>query len=249
MQKKKILVVDDEPFFVEVMTTRFQAAGFDVVSARNVEEAFLKARKEKPQMIIMDVMMPVTSGYEAMQKIRQDPVTRDIPAIVFSGKAGMRDFFAEIPRVEFFHKPFDFKVLIARVEALIGDHHPSPQVRNAVILGVEDPVVQKIRTMLLSDQFQVFTALQEQDCIELIKKVRPTVVFCQFWEDEHVLDPRKVAAGIASASFSGTRFYVYCKESLGLTAMQHFRSQQIVTYRETSELVRKIEALVRAVNA
>lgn len=250
MQKKRILVVDDEPFFVEVMTTRLQAAGFEVLSAQNGEEAFLKARKEKPSLIIMDVMMPVTSGYEAMQKIRQDPATKNIPAIVFSGKAGMRDFFVEVPNVEFFHKPFDFKILIARVEALIGANAGMPQSRNAVLLGVEDAVVQKIRGVLLAGQFQVFSALHEQDCVQLVKKVRPDIVFCQFWEDEHLLDPRKVSQELVSQpGFSTARFYVFCKEALGLMAMQHFRSQQIVTYRETSELTRKVEALARAVNA
>ena len=118
--RKKILVVDDEPFFVEVLTTRLVASGFDVCSARNGEEAFTMAKREKPLLIIMDVMMPQTSGFEAMQKIRQCRETQKIPAIIFSGKAGMKDFFEDIPDVDFLHKPFDFKLLLDRVEALIG---------------------------------------------------------------------------------------------------------------------------------
>jgi len=192
-------------------------------------------------------MMPLTSGYEAMQKIRQDPTTKHIPAIIFSGKAGMKDFFTGLPGVEFFHKPFDFKLLVARVEALIGcGAKPKPEkVRNAVLVGVEDLLVQKLRTFLVERHFQVFTALHEEDCIQLVKSVRPEMVLCQFWEDEHIMDPRKIAKDvIAQPSLSETRFYVYCREALGLAAMQHFRPDQILSYKETSDLMRKLEALI-----
>ena len=247
MPGKKILVVDDEPFFVEVLTSRLTSEGYEVCSARNGEEAILKARSEKPLLIIMDVMMPMTSGFEAMQKIRQDPGTKNIPAIIFSGKAGMKDFFEDISGVEFLHKPFDFKILIDRVEALIGSSlGRAERPRHAVLAGVEDFTVNKIRDFLIQRHFQVLVVLNENEAVALSKKFRPDMIFCQYWEDEKLLDPRRIAQELlAHPAISKTPLYIYCKEALSLEAMKHFKPERMLVYNESSDLLRKLEALVQ----
>lgn len=251
MSGKKVLVVDDEPFFVEVLTTRLVAEGFEVCSAKNGEEAIAKSKSEKPLVIIMDVMMPMTSGFEAMQRIRLDPATKHIPAIIFSGKLGMKDFFADMSGVEFMHKPFDFKILISRVQALVGGAQQRAQRAKCVVLaGVEDLLVSKIRTFLGTLHVEAFTALNEANAVQLIKSLHPAMALCQFWEDEHIFSPSEIAKQVAaSATVSDTPIYVFCKEALGITAMQHFNSQQILSFKETSELMAKIEALVRTMKS
>jgi CheY-like chemotaxis protein len=247
MSGKKVLVVDDEPFFVEVLTTRLVSEGYEVCSARNGEEAILKARSEKPLVIIMDVMMPMTSGFKAMQKIRQDPGTKNIPAIIFSGKAGMKDFFEGMSGVEFFHKPFDFKLLIDRVAVLTGSSQAGAgRPRHAVLAGVEDLVVAKVRDFLIQRRFQVLMVLNENEAVSYAKKFQPEMIFCQLWEDEKVLDPRKIGQELLlHPALSKIPLYVYCKESLSLEAMKHFKSERIIAYKETSDLLRKLEALVK----
>jgi len=244
--KKKLLVVDDEPFIVEVLTTRLTAAGFEVCSARDGEEAFAMAKKEKPLLIIMDVMMPRTSGFEAMQKIRQDPGTKKIPAIIFSGKSGMKDFFEGISGVEFMRKPFDIKLLIGRIEALIGSPlQGAGQAKHAVLAGVEEPLANKIRDFLMGHHFQVLIVLNEAEAITLSEKFHPDIVLCQFWEDENILAPRKIAQKLLlTPATAKTPFFVYCKDALSLEAMKHFRPENIITYKESSDLLRKLEALV-----
>ena len=246
MSEKKILIVDDEPCFIDVLTARLASKGFSVCSARNGEEAIAKAKSEKPLVIIMDVMMPMTSGFEAIQKIRQDPETKKIPAIIFSAKAGMKDFFEDIPGVEFLHKPFDFQLLVGRVEALVGGiQQRASQPKCVVLAGVEDLLVSKIRSFLSGLNFNVFTALNEANTVQLTKNIHPDMVFCQFWEDEHILNSGEIAQQIlANASVSATPFYVFCKESLSLEAMKHFQPDQIVTYKESSDLLSKIQVLV-----
>lgn len=245
MKRKKILVADDEPFFVEVLTTRLTAAGFDVCSARDGEEAIALAKKEKPLLIIMDVMMPRTSGFEAIQKIRQDPGTQKIPAIMFSGKAGMKDFFEGTSGVEFMQKPFDVKLLIGRIEALIGSPlRDARQPKHAILVGVEDLLVNKIRDLLVKSNFQVLIVLNENEAVTLSEKFHPDLILCQFWEDEGILNPRKIASEILlRPAISSTPFYVYCKDSLSLEAMKHFKMERIITYKESSDLLRKLEAL------
>lgn len=244
--KKKILVVDDEPFFVEVLTTRLTAAGFEICSAQDGDEAFAMAKKEKPLLIIMDVMMPRTSGFEAMQKIRQDPGTKKIPAIIFSGKSGMKDFFEGISDVEFLHKPFDVKLLIGRIEALIGSpRHGEGQPKHAVLAGVEEPLMNKIRDFLMGHNFQALIVLSEQEAVTFSEKFHPDLVLCQFWEDENILDPRKIAQQLLLKHLTTKiPFFVYCKDALSLEAMKYFEPDHIVTYKETSDLLRKLEILV-----
>jgi DNA-binding response OmpR family regulator len=245
MKKKKILTVDDEPIFIELLKTRLTAAGFDVCSASDGSEAIEKAKSESPHLIVMDVMMPRTSGFEAMQKLRQDPGTKKIPAIIFSGKAGMKDFFEGISDVEFIHKPFDMKLLIGRIETLIGSPlEGKERPRHAILAGVEEPLVNKIRDFLMGHNFQVLVVLNENEAVSLSEKFRPDIVLCQFWEDENILDPRTIAQNLLSkSSTAGTPFFVYCKEALSLEAMKHFKPERIIAYKESSDLLRKLEAL------
>ncbi len=247
MSKKKILVVDDEPFFVEVLATRLTAEGFEVFAARNGEEAIAKAKNEKPLVIIMDVMMPMTSGFEAMQKLRGDPATKNIPAIIFSGKAGMKDFFSDMPGVEFMHKPFDFKVLISRVQALTGGVSQSlGQPRHAVLAGVEELATNRIRDLLVRQGFQVLRVLNESEAVSFAKRFCPEMILCQFWEDEHILDPRKIAQELLrDPAIAHIPLYVFCKETLSLEAMKSFKPERIIAFKENSDLLRKMEALFK----
>ena len=247
MLEKKILVVDDEPDIIEILSIRLRTAGFEVSSAKNGEEAVAKAKSEKPLVIIMDVMMPVMSGFEALQKIRQDPGTKNIPVIVLSSKGGMKDFFADMHGVEFMQKPFDFEVLMSRIEALVGGVQArAKQLKRIVLAGVEDLLVSKVRSFLGGLHFEVFTALNEANAVLLIKNMRPVAVFCQFWEDEHIFSPREISQQVLQhVSVSETPFYVFCKESLSLEAMKSFKPDRIVTFKETSDLLRKVEGLIR----
>jgi TatD DNase family protein len=247
LSKGKILVVDDDPSIVEILTMRLNVAGFEVCPARNGEEAVAKASTEKPLVIVMDVMMPVMSGYEAMQRIRQNPETKAIPAIILSGKASMKDFFSDMSGVEFIQKPFDLKILMNGVEALAGGaQRRANQSKRVVLAGVEDLLVSKLRNLLKGLHFEVFTALNEENAVRLIESLHPAMILCQFWEDEKILDPRKLAQGLSSKpALAAIPFYVYCKEALSLEAMKHFKTDKIVTYKEASDLLLAVEVIAK----
>lgn len=247
MPGKRILVVDDDPALVKILALRFLAEGFDVCTAANGEEAVAKAKSEKPHLIIMDVMMPKTSGYEAMLNLRNNPEMRGIPAIILSARPGMKDFFAEMNNIEFIPKPFDFQLLSNRVAALLENTWgKAGRPRHAVIAGVEDLVVNRIRDLLIRHNFKVLVVLNEKEAVALSKKFQPDMVFCQFWEDGKVLDPRKISQELLlHPAISKTPFYVYCKEALSLEAMKDFKPDQIVTFKEISDLLRKVEDLVK----
>lgn len=71
MEKKKILVVDDEPDFLEVITVRLEANDYDVITAYNGHEALEKIKSEKPDAVLLDILMPGIDGLEVLKRIRK----------------------------------------------------------------------------------------------------------------------------------------------------------------------------------
>ncbi len=77
----KILVVDDDPSTIRLLEKWLSVAGYNVVSALNGETGFLKAKEEKPNLILLDVMIPDLSGAEVARKLRKDSDTQPIPVV------------------------------------------------------------------------------------------------------------------------------------------------------------------------
>jgi|SRR4051812_6895783 CheY-like chemotaxis protein len=86
METKTILVADDESHILNVVSLKLRNAGFRVVTARDGQEAFEMAQAEKPDLLITDYHMPQLSGIELCQKLKQDPATSSIPAIMLTAR-------------------------------------------------------------------------------------------------------------------------------------------------------------------
>jgi CheY-like chemotaxis protein len=246
MALKKILIVDDEPAIIDVLGSRLKATGFETCAARDGQEAMEKVENEKPDLIIMDVLMPRMSGFEAMTKIRENPKSRKIPVLVISARSSMKDYFSGITGVEFILKPFEPKDLVARIGLLLGEASAAQDgLRRVILVGVEDFLVDKIRTLLSSLKCQVQTALNEEDAFKMAKSLPPAFILCQFWEENSVLDAKKLSGKLAEhAALTHVPVYVYCKESLSIEAMKTFKGDRLITYKESSDLLKKLELLI-----
>lgn len=116
----KILVVDDSP------TERFYVAdvlaknGYSVVTAENGEEALIKARAELPDVVVMDVVMPGLSGFQATRALNKDPITQDIPVVLCTSKGNESDRIWGLRQgaKEYLVKPINPNELLAKVAAL-----------------------------------------------------------------------------------------------------------------------------------
>jgi two-component system alkaline phosphatase synthesis response regulator PhoP len=86
MADKTILVADDETHILHVVSLKLRNAGFNVLTARDGQEALELAQQEHPDLIITDYHMPQLSGLELCQRLKQDPSTRDIPAIMLTAR-------------------------------------------------------------------------------------------------------------------------------------------------------------------
>jgi two-component system alkaline phosphatase synthesis response regulator PhoP len=91
---KKILAVDDERHIVRLVQINLQKEGYEVVTASNGREALEKVVSEKPDLIVMDVMMPEMDGFEALEKLKSDEQTAKIPVIMLTAKAQDADVFS-----------------------------------------------------------------------------------------------------------------------------------------------------------
>lgn len=122
MAKGKILVVDDEVYILHILDFSLGAEGFEVISANNGELAVEKAKREKPNLIVLDIMMPVLDGYETCRRLKRESDTKDIPVILLTAKGRDVDkrLGFEVGAIDYIVKPFSPSRLIERIEEIIG---------------------------------------------------------------------------------------------------------------------------------
>jgi len=90
---KKILAVDDEKHIVRLVQVNLERQGYEVITAYDGKEALQKVEEERPDLVVLDVMMPYMDGFEVLQNLRRNPSTRDIPVIMLTAKAQDQDVF------------------------------------------------------------------------------------------------------------------------------------------------------------
>lgn len=83
-KSKKILIVDDEPLVIKVLTKKLKAEGFEVVAAYDGQEALLKVEKEKPDLILLDIIMPKLDGISVLKRLKTHDSTKNIPIIILT---------------------------------------------------------------------------------------------------------------------------------------------------------------------
>lgn len=120
MAIKNVMVVDDSPTDAHVMSEALKKNGFTVSVATNGEQAIEKARSEKPDLILMDVVMPGMSGFEATRALTKDPETANIPVIICSTKGQETDKAWGLRQgaADYLVKPVSEKELMAKINAL-----------------------------------------------------------------------------------------------------------------------------------
>ena len=123
---KRILIVDDEMYILNILDFSLGSEGFEVLTAANGEEALRKAMDLKPDLLILDVMMPKIDGYEVCRAIKSKDDTKDIPVILLTAKDREEDRKKgdEVGADLYMTKPFSPVRLIEEVHGLLGLPHP-----------------------------------------------------------------------------------------------------------------------------
>jgi len=121
MSPKKILVVDDEVDLVETVRFSLEMEGFDVLVSNNGEDALNQARKEKPDLIILDLMLPKLDGYKVCRLLKFDERYKHIPILMLTAKTQEKDkvLGKETGADEYITKPFEMDYLMEKVKAYL----------------------------------------------------------------------------------------------------------------------------------
>jgi len=121
--KGTVLVVDDSPTETRIFVGALEKAGFHVESAPNGEEGVSAARRLHPDIILMDVVMPVLNGFQATRQLQRDPKTADIPIIMVTSKDQETDRTWGLRQgaLDYIVKPVDTQELVARIRTVLGD--------------------------------------------------------------------------------------------------------------------------------
>ncbi len=117
--KKKILIAEDEEDIVFVLKTALEENDYKVIQAYDGKETLKKATKEKPDLILLDIMMPGMDGYAINQKLKQSPATKNIPVIVITGKPHVREMLGDLKKAgisSYFEKPFMIDDLLKKIK-------------------------------------------------------------------------------------------------------------------------------------
>ncbi|MBU1147689.1 MAG: response regulator [Candidatus Omnitrophica bacterium] len=122
MDKKKILIVDDEDDIRKMIKFRLEAVGYDVTEAADGQEGLDKARADKPDLLILDLMLPKIDGYKVCRMLKFDEKHKHIPILMFTARGQEKDKLIgkEMGADAYVTKPFEPKVLVDKIQELLG---------------------------------------------------------------------------------------------------------------------------------
>jgi len=124
----KILVIDDETDIRKVVNALLTQSGFDVIEADYGLNGYSKALDEQPNLILLDLIMPVVDGFEVLSKLKQNPITRGIPVIILTAKidAASERKCMRLGAVDYIKKPWGPGEIEDRVRMALGFPEPDP---------------------------------------------------------------------------------------------------------------------------
>ena len=139
----RILVVDDEDDLLELVRYNLAKEGYDVACVGSGEEALKVARKDPPDLIVLDLMLPAVDGLEVCRRLKGDARTREVPIVMLTAKSEEGDMIAGLDRGadDYIAKPFSPRVLTARIKALLRRHDAKRQAEAELTIEVHELVI------------------------------------------------------------------------------------------------------------
>jgi len=153
MTQPKILIVDDEPFNVDYLEQELEDLNYDLITANNGREALEKITSEQPDLVLLDIMMPVMDGFAVLSHLKTDPHLRDIPVIVISAANDLESVVKgiKIGAEDYLPKPFEPTLLHARISASLEKKTLRDQQRKLLHTFASEAVAEK----LMADGFSL----------------------------------------------------------------------------------------------
>jgi len=137
MKKGTILVIDDEKDLIELVRYNLEKDGFDVIAATDGQSGLEVVKKHRPDLVVLDLMMPGLDGLQVCQQLRADPRAGRIPVIMLTAKATEADRIVglELGADDYITKPFSPREVLARVKAVLRRSTPAADQRQVIKAG------------------------------------------------------------------------------------------------------------------
>ena len=170
MKKKdiRILLVDDEPDILEIISYNLLQEGYQVFTAENGLEAIEQARREKPHLIILDVMMPEMDGIEACERLRKFPELQETVITFLTARSEDYSQMAgfDVGADDYITKPIKPKVLMSKVKALLRRFREDGSTTNVLDLG--DILINRDEYKILKNQEEIVLPRKEFELLWLL---------------------------------------------------------------------------------
>jgi CheY-like chemotaxis protein len=173
----KILLVEDDAVQIEMIKKQLEPMGHDLIVAKNGQEGIKLAEKQKPDLILMDMIMPGMHGLEAVIKLKESPRTQNIPVIALTIMSSPK-FVQECYRVgiiDYIKKPYDSKVLLESVERIAGK--PEKRINRVTIIAGASRLATMIEMKLLRHGYQVNSFAGGKGALSHMEIEKPDVIF------------------------------------------------------------------------
>ena len=193
---KKILIADDEPDILEIIQYNLSKEGYDVVTAKDGDEAVGKAKMTRPDLIILDIMMPKKNGVEVCEILRAQPAFKETLILFLTALSdeGSHVKGLEMGADDYVTKPISPKILISRVNALFRRVNKEPEEK---VLKIENLSIDPAKFEVTVDGKDVILAKKEFELLYLLAS-RPGRVFLrneilnQVWGNEVIVGDRTI---------------------------------------------------------
>ncbi|OIO33845.1 MAG: DNA-binding response regulator [Candidatus Omnitrophica bacterium CG1_02_40_15] len=176
MAKEKILIIEDEKDIVKMLDYNLKKEGFKALSANNGEDGLDIARKENPDLILLDLMLPEMDGLEVCKAVKNDTKTAHIPIIILTAKAQEADKIVglELGADDYMTKPFSPRELIARIKAVLRRLKEKDKLPEALKIG--DVTIDFSKIMVAIKDKPIELTSKEFELLKILIKAKGRVL-------------------------------------------------------------------------
>jgi len=181
MAKKKILVIDDMPNVVTMVKARLEASGYEVITALDGQQGLTYANAERPDLIILDIVMPAGGGCSVYARLRMSPKTRSVPVIFLTAKDKPEDVASayKLGAEYFVKKPYKPEMLLGTVKKVLESSENSLQTRGLqkriLVIGKEPEMAEFVKLVEMGYEVTIVSTIKEGS--DEAKKDKPDVIF------------------------------------------------------------------------
>lgn len=178
---KKILIADDDPHTVAVISSRLKANNFDVVVAYDAVQTMSQVRKEKPDLIILDMKMPAGGGNSVLDNLKRSIDVFNTPVLVMTAypSDATRQKALEMGAIDFITKPCKPEEILTKIKKALGETEQDeihPIAKKILVVDDNPNIVKLLEYRLKANEYEVITAHDGEEALDKVRQMKPDLM-------------------------------------------------------------------------